>query len=90
MVWAFIVAIENKLNSSFAKNGLMASITLREGTFRKLEKLRRNDEPIDEVIERLIESYEELQNYIEEKWEKVVKDRGKFITIDEYESSRGL
>ncbi|AIY90355.1 DUF7557 family protein [Geoglobus acetivorans] len=68
----------------------MTSITLREGIFRKLEKLRKNDEPIEEVIERLIESYEELQSYIEEKWEKVIKDRDKFVSLDEYTSSRGL
>ncbi len=69
---------------------MMASITPREGTFRKLEKLRKKDEPIEEVIEGLIESYEELQSYIEEKWEKVIKDRDKFVSLDEYTSSRGL
>lgn len=68
----------------------MTSIILREGTYRKLEKLRREGELLEEVIERLIESYEELQSYIEEKWEKVVKDRDKFVSLDEYTSSRGL
>jgi len=42
------------------------------------------------VIERLIESYEELRSYIEEKWGKVIKDRDKFVSLDEYTSSRGL
>ena len=44
---------------------------------------------IERVIERLIESYEELQDYIEEKWTKVQKDN-KFINIEDYAESRSV
>ena len=68
----------------------MPAVSLSDETIRKLEKLKKRGEPIEDVIERLIESYEELQDYIEERWEKVQRDRDKFISIDDYVASRGL
>jgi hypothetical protein len=52
--------------------------------------LKRKGEPIEDIIKRLVESYEELQDYIEERWEKVQRNRDKFISIDDYVASRGL
>ena len=68
----------------------MISITLGQELLKKLENLREGEESIEKVIERLIESYEELQGYIEEKYEKLRRDRGKFIDLKDYTASRGL
>ena len=68
----------------------MVSITLSRELLKKLENLREGEEPIEKVIERLIESYEELQDYIEKKYEKLQKDRDKFMNLEDYAASRGL
>ena len=68
----------------------MISITLGQELLKKLENLRGGEEAIEKVIERLIESYEELQGYIEEKYEKLRRDRDKFIDLKDYTASRGI
>ena len=68
----------------------MVSITLSRELFKKLENLREGEESIEKVIEKLIESYEELQDYIEEKYEKLRRDRDKFVNLEDYAASRGL
>ena len=68
----------------------MVSITLSRELFKKLENLREGEESIEKVIEQLIESYEELQDYIEEKYEKLRRDRDKFVNLEDYAASRGL
>jgi len=68
----------------------MATVNLSEEIIKRLERLKREDESIDGVIERMIEGYEELEDYIEEKWRIVQRDKDKFIDLEEYASSRGL
>ena len=68
----------------------MVSITLSRELLKKLENLREGEESIEKVIERLIESYEELQDYIDEKYEKLRKDKDKFVDLEDYAASRGL
>jgi predicted transcriptional regulator len=68
----------------------MVSITLNQELFKKLENLREGKEPIEKVIERLIESYEEMQDYIEERYEKLRREKDKFVDLEDYAASRGL
>ena len=56
----------------------------------KLEKLRREGETLSDVIKRIVETYEELEDYIDEKWGKLQRDKEKFIDLEDYASSRGL
>ncbi len=59
----------------------MDSITLSKELLKKLENLKDGEEPIKKVIERLIESYEELQDYIEEKYEKQERIKISSLTL---------
>ena len=45
----------------------MVTITLNPETLKKLSKIKEDDESFDEVIGKLIETYEELSDYIDEK-----------------------
>jgi predicted CopG family antitoxin len=68
----------------------MVTITLNSEVAEKLEKLKREGETLNDVIKRIVETYEELMEYIDEKWEKLQKDKEKFIDLEDYASSRGL
>ncbi|RLI76809.1 CopG family transcriptional regulator [Archaeoglobales archaeon] len=68
----------------------MTTISLNPKTVEKLNKIKKEGESFDEVIEKLIETYEELSNYIEEKWSKLQRDKEKFINLDNYTAQRGL
>jgi len=68
----------------------MGTITVSEDIIEKLEKLRKEGESLDDVLKRLIETYEEIEEYINEKWEKLQKDKDKFVDLEDYASSRGL
>jgi len=68
----------------------MVNVTLNKEVAKKLEKLRREGETLSDVIKRIIEIYEELEDYIDEKWEKLQRDKEKFIDLEDYASSRGL
>ena len=61
----------------------MVTVNLSGEIIKKLERLKREDESIEEAIERLIEGYEELEDYIEEKWRIVQRDKDKFIDLEE-------
>ena len=56
----------------------MTTISLNPKTIEKLNKIKKEGESLDEVIEKLIETYEELLDYIEEKWRKLQRDKEKF------------
>ena len=68
----------------------MVTITLNSEVAEKLEKLKREGETLNDVIKMIVETYEELMDYIDEKWEKLQKDKEKFIDLEDYASSRGL
>jgi len=68
----------------------MTTISINPETFEKLIKIKRENESFDELIEKLIETYEELSEYIEEKWKKLQKDREQFVNLDDYAARRGL
>lgn len=68
----------------------MTIISLNPKTIEKLNKIKKEGESFDEVIEKLIETYEELSDYIEEKWSKLQRDKKKFINLDDYTAQRGL
>jgi predicted CopG family antitoxin len=68
----------------------MVTITLNSEVAEKLEKLKREGETLNDVIKRIVETYEELMDYIDEKWEKLQRDKEKFIDLEDYASSRGL
>ena len=68
----------------------MTAIFLNPKTIEKLNKIKKEGESFDEVIEKLIETYEELSDYIEEKWRKLQRDKEKFINLDDYTVQRGL
>ena len=68
----------------------MVNITLNPETLKKLSKIKKEGESFDELIEKLIETYEELSDYIDEKWSKLQRDKKKFINLDDYTVERGL
>jgi predicted CopG family antitoxin len=68
----------------------MVTITLNSEVAEKLEKLKREGETLNDVIKRIVETYEEFMDYIDEKWEKLQRDKEKFIDLEDYASSRGL
>ncbi|ADB57928.1 DUF7557 family protein [Archaeoglobus profundus] len=68
----------------------MVTVTLNKDVVEKLERIRREGETLNDVIKRLVETYEELEDYIDEKWEKLQRDKEKFIDLEDYASSRGL
>lgn len=68
----------------------MVNITLNPETLKKLSKIKKEGESFDELIEKLIETYEELSDYIDEKWSKLQRDKKKFINLDDYTAQRGL
>ena len=68
----------------------MTIISLNPKTIEKLNKIKKEGESFDEVIEKLIETYEELSDYIDEKWSKLQRDKKKFINLDDYTAQRGL
>jgi predicted CopG family antitoxin len=68
----------------------MVTITLNSEVAEKLERLRREGETLNDVIKRIVETYEEIMDYIDEKWEKLQRDKEKFIDLEDYASSRGL
>ncbi len=45
----------------------MGKITVGEDIIEKLEKLRNENESLDDVLKRLIETYEEVEEHINEK-----------------------
>ncbi len=47
----------------------MGTITVSKDVIEKLERFRRGNESLDEVLRRLIETYEEIEEYINERWE---------------------
>jgi|GEM_PF-3469709 len=68
----------------------MTTISINPETLEKLIKIKRENESFDELIEKLIETYEELSEYIEEKWKKLQKDKEHFINLDDYAARRGF
>ncbi len=68
----------------------MGTIMVSEDIIEKLERLRKENESFDDVLRRLIETYEEVEEYINEKWEKLQRDKDKFVDLEDYASSRGL
>ncbi|ADB57462.1 DUF7557 family protein [Archaeoglobus profundus] len=68
----------------------IVTVTLNKEVAEKLEKLRREGKTLSDVIKRIVETYEELEDYIDEKWGKLQRDKEKFIDLEDYASSRGL
>ena len=68
----------------------MGTITVSEDVIERLNKLRKENESLDDVLKRLIATYEEVEEYIKEKWEKLQRDKDKFVDLEDYASSRGL
>ena len=68
----------------------MGTITVSEDVIERLNKLRKGDESLDDVLKRLIETYEEIEEYIKEKWDKLQRDKDRFVDLEDYASSRGL
>ncbi len=68
----------------------MGTITVSEDVIERLNKLRKENESLDDVLKRLIETYEEIEEYIKEKWDKLQRDKDRFVDLEDYASSRGL
>ncbi len=58
----------------------MGTITVSEDVIERLNKLRKGNESLDDVLKRLIETDEEVEEYIKEKWDKLQRDKDKFLT----------
>ncbi len=78
-----ISEIRNRINE-------LKNVIQWEQDDEKRAKLREENESLDDVLKRLIETYEEVEEYIKEKWEKLQRDKDKFVDLEDYASSRGL
>ncbi len=67
------------------------TILVKKDTREKLEKIGKKGEKCDDIIRRLMEFHEEvdLDAYIKEM-KKRLKDKDKFIGLEEYAQSRGI
>ena len=64
---------------------MSTSIQIREETREKLEHFGHEGESYSDIIERLVNYLEELdvEELIEARWEKLQKEKDKYIPLDE-------
>jgi hypothetical protein len=68
------------------------TISVSRETCEMLKNYGKKGEDYDTILRRLMALHEEmdLDAYIEEQWRRATEDRDKFVSLDEYEKSRGL
>ncbi len=66
------------------------TIPINKDVRDRLKRFGTKGESYSDTIERLLDLYEEfdLEQYVEKQYEKLKKDREKFISLEEYEAQR--
>lgn len=66
------------------------TIPIHKDVRDRLKRFGTKGETYSDTIERLLDLYEEfdLEQYIEKQYEKLKKDREKFISLEEYKAQR--
>ena len=66
------------------------TISIDESVRDRLKRCRVENESFNSIIERLLDLYEEfdLDQYIEKQYQKLEKDKDKFISLEQYEAQR--
>lgn len=66
------------------------TISIDENVRDRLKRCRIENESFNSIIERLLDLYEEfdLDQYIEKQYQKLEKDKDKFIPLEQYEAER--
>lgn len=66
------------------------TISIDENVRDRLKRCRIENESFNSIIERLLDLYEEfdLDQYIEKQYQKLEKDKDKFIPLEQYEAKR--
>lgn len=64
---------------------MITTIQIHVGTREKLKHFGHKGESYDEIIDRLMNYCEELniENLIEERWERLQKEKEQYISLDE-------
>jgi len=67
------------------------TLSVDKPTRERLKHFGTKGEDYDRILNRMMDILEEmnLDRYIDEKYRKLVKDRKKFISLEEYESKSG-
>ena len=66
------------------------TISIDENVRDRLKRCGVENESFNSIIERLLDLYEEfdLEQYIEKQYQKLEKDKDKFIPLEQYEAER--
>lgn len=66
------------------------TIPIDESVRDRLKRCGAEDESFNSIIERLLDLYEEfdLEQYIEKQYQKLEKDKEKFVSLEQYEDQR--
>lgn len=72
------------------KDMASTTISIDERVRDRLKRCGAEDESFNSIIERLLDLYEEfdLEQYIEKQYQRLEKDKGKFISLEQYEAQR--
>ena len=64
---------------------MSTTIQIEKGTRERLKRFGHKGESYDDIIERLINCFEELdvEELIEARWNKLQEEKGKYIPLDE-------
>ena len=64
---------------------MATTIQIKEDTREKLKRFGYKGESYDNIIERLMSYFEELnvEKLIEKRWKKLQKEKGQYISLDE-------
>ncbi len=64
---------------------MATTIQIKEDTREKLKRFGYKGESYDNIIERLMSYFEELnvEKLIEKRWKKLQKEKGRYISLDE-------
>lgn len=66
------------------------TISIDESLRDRLKRCGIEDETFNSIIERLLDLYEEfdLEQYIEKQYQKLERDKERFISLEQYEAQR--
>ena len=64
---------------------MATTIQVKKDTREKLKRFGHKGESYDDIIERLMGYFEELniEELIEERWKRLQKEKGRYIPLDE-------
>jgi len=66
-------------------NNMLTTIQIKKETREKLKRFGYKAESYDDIIQRLMDYFEELniEELIDERWERLQKEKNRYISIDE-------